>query len=112
MPAIAEALASDPNPMSPMEQYMLSWEAATERLLDAAALPEGAPRTNERPSHALAYYTHYGMGIQPNPHPYPDPNPYPDLNPSPNPNPNPNPNQVWASSLSSTPSDRRRARSR
>ena len=110
MPAIAEALASDPNPMSPMEQYMLSWEAATERLLDAAALPEGAPRTNERPSHALAYYTHYGMGIQPNPHP----NPYPDLNPSPNPNPNPNsnPNQVWASSLSSTPSDRPLAPSR
>ena len=40
-------------------------QAATERLLDAAALPEGAPRTNERPSHGLAYYTHYAMGIQP-----------------------------------------------
>ena len=44
---------------------MLSWEAATERLLDAAALPEGSPRTTERPLHALAYYAHYGMGIQP-----------------------------------------------
>ena len=65
VPTIIEALASDPTPLSPMEQYMLSWEAATERLLDAAALPEGAPRTNERPSHGLAYYTHYAMGIQP-----------------------------------------------
>lgn len=65
VPTIREALASDPTPLSPMEQYMLSWEAATERLLDAAALPEGLSRTNERPSHALAYYTHYGMGIQP-----------------------------------------------
>ena len=35
------------------------------RLLDAAALPEGAPRTVERPAHGLAYYTHYAMGVQP-----------------------------------------------
>ena len=65
VPTLRKALASDPTPLSPMEQYMLSWEAATERLLDAAALPEGAPRTTERPLHALAYYAHYGMGVQP-----------------------------------------------
>ena len=41
---------------------MLSWEAATERLLDAAALPAGTRRPRERPLHTLAYYTHYAMG--------------------------------------------------
>ena len=65
VPLLREALATLPQPMSPREQYMLSWEAATERLLDAAALPEGAPRTNERPLHALAYWAHWCMGVQP-----------------------------------------------
>ena len=44
---------------------MLSWEAATERLLDAAALPEGSERSNQQPSNALLYWLHYAMGIQP-----------------------------------------------
>ena len=44
--------------MSQREQYMLSWEAATERLLDAAALPEGSPRVCERPESTAAYAAH------------------------------------------------------
>jgi len=65
VPTLLEALASDPVPLSPMEQYMLSWEAATERLLDAAALPEGTERTATHALPTLAYYGHYAMGIQP-----------------------------------------------
>jgi len=65
VPLLREALLAPPLPMSPMEQYKLSWEAATERLLDAAALPEGAPRTTERPLHSLAYWAHWCMGVQP-----------------------------------------------
>ena len=65
VPLLREALRTPPTPMSPREQYMLSWEAATERLLDAAALPEGAPRTTERPLHSLAYWAHWCMGVQP-----------------------------------------------
>ena len=61
VPLLREAMRTPPQPMSPREQYMLSWEAATERLLDAAALPEGAPRTNERPLHALAHGAHWCM---------------------------------------------------
>jgi digalactosyldiacylglycerol synthase len=65
VPTLQRALASEPVPLSPMEQYMLSWEAATERLLDAAALPEGSERSNQQPSNALLYWLHYAMGIQP-----------------------------------------------
>ena len=65
VPLLRGALRTMPQPMSPREQYMLSWEAATERLLDAAALPEGAPRTNERPLHTLAYGAHWCMGVSP-----------------------------------------------
>ena len=38
-----------------MCRYMLSWEAATERLLDAALLPEEAPAARDSPLHGLAY---------------------------------------------------------
>jgi len=65
VPLLREALASEPTPMSPMEQYRLSWDAASERLLDAAALPMGTQRTKEEPTSTLAYYTHYLMGVQP-----------------------------------------------
>lgn len=64
VPLLREALASEPTPMSPMEQYRLSWDAASERLLDAAALPMGTQRTKEEPTSTLAYYTHYLMGVQ------------------------------------------------
>jgi len=60
-----EALETPPLPMSPMEQYALSWEAATERLLDAAALPAGSRRPKEKLMPQLAYYTHFAMGVQP-----------------------------------------------
>ena len=65
VPKLAEALSSPPAPLNEMEQYMLSWEAATERLLDAAALPAGTKRPKERPLHQLAYYAHWTMGVQP-----------------------------------------------
>jgi len=45
--------------MSPMEQYALSWEAATERLLDAAALPAGTVRPQMWPLHQAAYAVHW-----------------------------------------------------
>jgi len=58
---LREALATPPLPMSPKEQYLLSWEAATERLLDAALLPAAvAPRG--RPEPALAYAVHASLG--------------------------------------------------
>lgn len=60
-----EALATEPVPMSPMEEFTLSWEAASERLLDAAALPQGTQRSKEALSSTAAYYLHYGMGVQP-----------------------------------------------
>ena len=65
VPLLAEALAEEPTPMAPMEVYALSWEAASERLLDAAALPAGTKRTCDTAASTLAYYTHYAMGVQP-----------------------------------------------
>jgi hypothetical protein len=65
VPLVWSALAEEPAEMSPMEAYMLSWEAASERLLDAAALPTGTRRTCETAASTLAYYTHYAMGVQP-----------------------------------------------
>ena len=66
VPTLVAALEGDPRPMSRMEQYMLSWEAASERLLDAAALPEGTPRrTATSYGSTLAYAAHYAMGVQP-----------------------------------------------
>jgi len=63
VPLLAEALREEPQPMAPMEVYALSWEAASERLLDAAALPAGTKRYCELPSSTLAYYIHYTCGI-------------------------------------------------
>ena len=59
---LVQALATPPLPIPPKEQYLLSWEAATERLLDAAALPEGTRRPRERPLHAAAYALHNALG--------------------------------------------------
>ena len=60
-----EALATEPAPMSPMEEFTLSWEAASERLLDAAALPAGTRRAKEAPSSKALYALHWCMGVQP-----------------------------------------------
>ena len=65
VPLLVEALMTEPQPMTAMEQYMLSWEAASERLLDAAALPAGTPRAGEGPDSKAAYAAHYLMGVQP-----------------------------------------------
>lgn len=65
VPLLHEALQTPPTPMSPMEQYQLSWDAASERLLDAAALPKGTPRTRDSAGATLAYYAHWAMGVQP-----------------------------------------------
>ena len=65
VPLLREALASEPTPMSRMEAYMLSWDAASERLLDAAALPQGTERGSSRVTSKLAYGVHYLMGVQP-----------------------------------------------
>ena len=92
MPLLNEALRTDPQPLPPMEtyvpscdaaswsgcpmplpspspspspRYMLSWDAASERLLDAAALPQGTKATRDAPASKLAYRLHYGMGVQP-----------------------------------------------
>ena len=64
VPLLAEALATPPVALSPHEQYLLSWEAATERLIDAARLPRSAsPRAD--PRHALAYGAHWAAGMPP-----------------------------------------------
>ena len=60
-----KALATEPVAMSPMEEFTLSWEAASERLLDAAALPAGTPRQKEQLSAQANYAVHYAMGVQP-----------------------------------------------
>lgn len=59
------ALATEPAPLSPMEEFTLSWEAASERLLDAAALPAGTRRSKASPRATAAYYLHYSFGVQP-----------------------------------------------
>lgn len=43
----------------------LAWQAASERLLDAAALPDGTRRSVGTPAAKLAYAVHYAMGVQP-----------------------------------------------
>ena len=62
VPRLQEALKTAPVPLSPKEAYLLSWEAATERLLDAALLPKmrAAPREQLLP--AAAYALHAAMG--------------------------------------------------
>ena len=44
-------------------QYLLSWEAATERLLDAAQIPETASATRADPLASLAFTVHNLMGV-------------------------------------------------
>ena len=46
-----------------MEAYMLSWEAASERLLDASALPAGTRRNCESLGSTASYWVHWCMGI-------------------------------------------------
>jgi hypothetical protein len=46
-----------------MEAYMLSWEAASERLLDAAALPAGTRRSCETVASKASYWAHWTMGV-------------------------------------------------
>mmetsp|Transcript_25531 Transcript_25531/g.46780 ORF Transcript_25531/g.46780 Transcript_25531/m.46780 type:complete len:315 (+) Transcript_25531:2-946(+) len=65
VPLLQKALAREPGPMPPMEAFMLSWEAASERLLDAAALPEGTRRKSKGPVGTAAYAVHYAMSTQP-----------------------------------------------
>lgn len=65
VPLLREALAREPGPMPATEAFMLSWEAASERLLDAAALPEGTRRASKGPAGTLAYGVHNIMGTQP-----------------------------------------------
>ena len=65
VPTLRRALAQEPQPMADREAYMLSWEAASERLLDAAALPDGTRRSVDTPAANLAYAVHYAMGVQP-----------------------------------------------
>jgi len=59
------ALEAEPKPVSPVERYTLSWEAATERLMDAAALPDNTKRQAQMPGHELAYRLHWVMGLPP-----------------------------------------------
>jgi len=63
LPLLLDTLAKPPRPMTAKEQYLLSWEAATERLLDAALLPEEAPAARDSPLHGLAYQAHYALGV-------------------------------------------------
>jgi len=65
MPLLVQALKTPPEPLTAYEQYQLSWEAATDRLLDASRLDvgEGVPR--QSPLHALSYAVHYAMGVPP-----------------------------------------------
>ena len=62
IPELTTALRTPPAAMTPKEQYLLSWAAATERLLDAALLPSTAPRPRTLPITALAYRTHRLFG--------------------------------------------------
>ena len=65
VPALTEALRTPPAPMAAKERHLLSWEAATERLLDAARLPEAAPSPADNPLTSLAYLAHNAMGYGP-----------------------------------------------
>ena len=68
VPLLHEALATEPVPMSPMEEFTLSWEAASERLLDAAALPAGTRRQKHSATARVTYAAHWCMGVN---HPVP-----------------------------------------
>ena len=66
VPLLRDALATPPAPLTPKELYLLSWEAGTERLLDAALLPASrAPLSAEPLLSALAYRFHWLISSQP-----------------------------------------------
>lgn len=52
-------------PLSENERYILSWEAATERLIGAAGLAAASPAPREDVFAHLAYAAHYAMGVPP-----------------------------------------------
>jgi len=60
IPLLTEALRTPPAPLPPKEQYVLSWEAATERLLDAARI-EASESGRDAPLQELAYTMHNAM---------------------------------------------------
>jgi digalactosyldiacylglycerol synthase len=41
---VQQAMASEPEPLSPELQHLLSWEAATDRFIDSAGLDKLPPR--------------------------------------------------------------------
>ena len=66
LPLLKEALATPPLPLTPREQYLLSWEAAIERLLDAAALADdGAGVPRDEPLANAAYSFHNALSAPP-----------------------------------------------
>ena len=65
LPAVRAALATPPQPLSPKELYLLSWDAATERLIDAARLTQNQPSPRTDPLTGLAYAVHHAMGLGP-----------------------------------------------
>ena len=64
LPTVADALRTPPLPLSAKEQYLLSWEAATERLFDAALLEGGTPTPSSNPLAQAAYVAHYALGVE------------------------------------------------
>ena len=66
VPLLAEALRAPPKALTPEEQHALSWEAATNRLLDAARLRADAPTLpRDEPLAAAAYAVHHALGFGP-----------------------------------------------
>jgi len=64
-PRLRNALASPPAPLSAKELYLLSWEGATERLIDAAALAPSAPPLRADALHGVAYALHNTLTLPP-----------------------------------------------
>lgn len=64
LPTVADALRTPPLPLSAKEQYLLSWEAAIERLFDAALLEGGTPTPSSNPLAQAAYVAHYALGVE------------------------------------------------
>lgn len=45
---VQKAMASEPEPLSPELQHLLSWEAATDRFIDSAGLDKLPPRGSKK----------------------------------------------------------------
>ena len=60
---VQKALTSDPAPLSPQDSYRLSWEAATDRFLDAAELTprEANPTLGDKAKEKFAHAMHSAM---------------------------------------------------